>query len=119
MPKHLPRLTISRLILAVTALMVVYFLVAGGLNAVRSYHLRQEESRLRSEIQDLQRRYQRLEALRDYLNSDEYIEAVAREELGLVREGEVGIVVISTAPTPTPAPGQDADGQLWWESLIR
>ena len=44
---------------------------------------------------------QRLEALREYLNSNEYIEGVAREELGLVRQGETSIVVIPTIASPT------------------
>jgi hypothetical protein len=46
---------------------------------------------------------------------------VAREQLGLVREGETGIVVISTVPSPTPTPGAgpDAGRQLWWDVLTR
>lgn len=115
--RHLPRISVARLVLLATAAIVIYFLVAGAFTAVRSNQLRQEETRLRAEVEQLQRRYQRLEALRDYLNSDEYIELIAREELGLVREGEIGLVVISTAPTPTPEPDQQTD--LWWEALIR
>lgn len=99
-------------------LVAVYFLVAGAFNTVRSHNLRREESQLRTEIQQLQTRYQRLEALKEYLNSDEYIEAVAREQLGLVREGEIGFVGISSVPAPTPAPGQ-AEPELWWDVLIR
>lgn len=102
----------------VTAVAVVYFLITGAVNTVRSHQLRQEEGQLRSDIQRLESRYQRLQALKDYLNSDEYIEAVAREQLGLVREGETGFVVISTVPTPTPAPGE-AQPELWWDLLIR
>ena len=106
--------------LGVTALAVVYFLITGGFNAVRSHQLAQEEDRLQHEIAGLQHRYERLEALREYLNSDEYLEYVAREQLGLVREGETGIVVISTVPTPGPAPGQESAGsELWWDTLIR
>lgn len=107
----------------VTALVVIYFLVSGGLQAVRSYQLGQEEGRREEELRQLQERYRRLEALRDYLNSDEYIETVAREQLGLVRPGEQGIVVIAAAPTPTPEPGPDGEASpsqdLWWEDLIR
>lgn len=105
--------------LGVTALVVVYFLITGGFNAVRSHQLAQEESRLQNEIAGLQRRYERLGALREYLNSDEYLEYVAREQLGLVREGETGIVVISTVPAPVPAADQSGGGELWWDTLIR
>ncbi len=117
-PRHLPRISAARLTVAITAVAVVYFLVAGAFNTVRSHQWRQQEGQLRSEIQDLQSRYRRLEALKEYLNSDEYIERVAREQLGLVRPGEIGFVVISTAPMPTPEPGEEGS-ELWWDILIR
>jgi hypothetical protein len=69
-------------------------------------------------MEDLERRYDRLTALKEYLNSDEYIEAIAREQLGLVRKGETGFVAISTVPSPTPAPGEEPPS-LWWDVLIR
>lgn len=118
---HVPRISAARIVLAVTALVVVYFLVAGSFNAIRSHQLRQQQARLEADIQGLEERFQRLEALREYLNSDEYIEAVARQQLGLVREGETAFVVISTAPSPTPVPGveSDAEPELWWDILIR
>ena len=107
--------------LAVTALVVVYFLVSAGFSGIRAHQLRQQEGRLDTDIQQLQERYQRLDALRQYLKSDEYIEGVARQQLGLVRGGETGIVVVSTvaSPTPTPGAGPDAGPQLWWDVLIR
>jgi len=116
--KRFPRISTARLILVGTALIAVYFLVTGAVSAIRAHQLRQQESRLEADIQDLQTRYERLQALKDYLNSDEYIESVAREELGLVKKGEQGIVVISSAPAPTPAPDQ-GEPSLWWDVLIR
>jgi cell division protein FtsB len=83
---------------------------------VRSHQLSGEEDRLQSEIDDLETRYERLRALDDYLNSDEYIEAVAREQLGLVKPGETAFIAIPTQPSPTPAVGES---DLWWETLIR
>ncbi len=111
-------LSAAKLIVIVTTLAIVYFLVTAALGSVRSYQLHQREDRLRAEIQELQLRYQRLDALKDYLNSDEFIEAAAREQLGLVREGETGFVAISTQPSPTPAPGEPHP-ELWWDVLIR
>lgn len=118
MTKHLSKISTTRLILAITVLIVVYFLTVGVVHTVRSHQLGQREDSARAEIEQLLARHQRLEALKDYLNSDEYIEAVAREQLGFVREGEIGFVAISTVPAPTPAPGQ-APPELWWDVLIR
>ncbi len=108
-----------RIVLALTAVIVGYFLVTGATTALRTSRLSEREDRLGAEIAGLQQRYERLEALRQYLGSDEYIEAVAREQLGLVREDETSIVVISTAPSPTPDPDQPEEDELWWQVLIR
>ena len=118
MSKRLPKISAGRIVLAVTALVVAYFLVGGAFNAIRSHQLREQEGQLRSEIRDLQDRYRELQALQQYLGSDEYIEAVAREQLGLVRRGEIGIVAIPAEPSPIPRPGE-ADPELWWDVLIR
>jgi cell division protein FtsB len=116
--RQLPRLSAAKIVVFAASLIAVYFVVGGALNAVRSHHLRQEESQLREDVDLLQSRYDRLTALKDYLNSDEYIETVAREQLGLVRKGETGFLAISTVPTPTPAPDEEKPS-LWWDVLIR
>jgi cell division protein DivIC len=108
----------SRIIVLVTALAITYFLITAALGAVRSYQLQQREDRLRSEIAELQARYERLDALKAYLNSDEFIESAAREQLGLVRPGETGFITISSQPAPTPAPGEPR-AELWWDALLR
>ncbi len=119
MLRRFPRITGTRIVLGVTALIVGYFLVTGATTALRASRLSEREGRLEAEIAGLQQRYERLEALRQYLASDEYVEAVAREQLGLVREGETSIIVISTAPSPTPDPDQPEEDELWWQTLIR
>ncbi len=118
MSKHLSTFSTTKLIILITAVVIIYFLVTAGLGAVRSYQLHQREGRLRGEVQELQARYDRLQALKDYLNSDEYVEAAAREQLGLVREGETGFVAISSQPARTPGP-DDPHPELWWDVLIR
>jgi len=118
MSKQLPGSPASRIVLLVTALAITYFLITAALGAVRAYQLEQREDRLRTEIAELQARYERLDALKGYLNSDEFIEAAAREQLGLVRPGETGFITISSQPAPTPAPG-DPHPELWWDALLR
>jgi cell division protein FtsB len=116
------------LVLLATAVVVVYLIFTAASNAIQSFQLGQDEDRLRDEVRGLEERYQRLSALRDYLNSDEYIEWVARRELGLVGPGEAGIIVQSAA-TPAPSEGEEEEDQgaqaeqgqqqgRWWEDVI-
>jgi cell division protein FtsB len=116
------------LVLLATAVVVVYLIFTVASNAIQSFQLGQDEGRLRDEVQGLQERYNRLTALRDYLNSDEYIEWVARRELGLVGPGETGIIVLSEA-TPVSSQGEVQGEQGWqaeqgqqqhltWEDII-
>ena len=118
MLKRFPSLSGGRIIFLVTVAIVGYFLLTFALSYVRGGQLNAQEERLTTEIADLQAKYDRLQALEEYLKSDEYIEAVAREQLGLVKSGEVAYVAISTQATPTPAPGAPRQ-DLWWETLIR
>jgi len=109
-------------VLLATAVVVVYLVFTAASNAIQSFQLGQDEDRLRDEVQGLQERYDRLSALRDYLNSDEYIEWAARHELGLVGPGETGIIVLSE-PTPAPSEGEGEEEQgqqqdRWWEDII-
>jgi len=91
----------KRWIILLTAVVAVYFIFTAASNTLQAIQVGQEEERLRQEVDGLAEWHNRLTALRDYWKSDEYIELVARRELGLVRPGELGIVVIS-AVTPTP-----------------
>jgi cell division protein FtsB len=115
------------LVLLATAVVVVYLIFTAASNAIQSVQLGQDEDRLRDEVQGLEERYHDLSVLRGYLNSDEYIEWVARRELGLVGPGEMGIIVLS-APTSVPSEGEaEEDGSQaeqghqqsrWWEDII-
>jgi cell division protein FtsB len=115
--KNLTRLSTGRMIFMGTAVIVIYFLGTFTMNLIQTQQLDDEETRLIAEIQDLQARYERLQELEEYLNSDAYVETVAREQLGLVKEGEISYVAISSVPTPTPVPGEDPP--LWWQALAR
>ncbi len=118
-PRHFPKPNAARLILAAATLVVVYFLAAATLNLVHSQQLGQAQTTLEADIQGLQARYERLQELRSYLDSDQYIEAMARQQLGLVFEGEAGFVVISTLPAPSPIRGEEDEPELWWDVLTR
>ena len=56
---------------------------------------------------------QYLQAVKDYVSSDAYIEQQARRQLGYVRDGEIGFAVVSPPPVQTAQPSGD-----WWERLF-
>jgi cell division protein DivIC len=71
----------------------------------RTYELRREAARLVRERDELVRRNAELREEIRLLYRPEYIERLAREQLGLVRPGEVPVIVVE--PTPPPAPTGD------------
>ena len=119
---RLPRLTPTRVVLFLAALAVGYFVFTAVGDALLSQRLGRDEQRLQNEISDLQRQQQELVAIRDYLQTDGYIEGVARRLLGLVRPGET-LVIVSSSVTPAPVDAEDAAQaptpayRHWWENL--
>ncbi len=56
------------------------------------YELKQEEIALNTEIEDEKKKNLELNVNQDYYTSDAYIEKVAREQLGLVKPGEIEFI---------------------------
>jgi len=110
-------LSTTQLVMVLAALVVGYLLFAAAGDVLRSHRLNRNEERVRNEISELQRQHQELEALRDEMLTDEYIEGVARRVLGLVRPGETLITVSSATPEPTPERDRIRRGQPWWHAL--
>ena len=116
---HLPRLrpiTFGPLhvLLPMVALLVALFGYAALQTAAQNYHLAEERRVVEAEIHALRTRQAELEGLREYLLSDEYVEAVARSRFGLAYPGET--VVLVDAP-PSEEPGREP-GERWWEVLF-
>ena len=118
-----PRLPLLPAIVGTALIAIVYLGFTTGSYVVHYYQLRHEERDLRTEIVELDSEQQQLTSVRDYLRSDEYVEQVARQTLGLVRPGETLVIVSGTDPEPTPTPvgplatpvpGDDD----WWKALF-
>ena len=56
------------------------------------YELKQEEIALNAQIEDEKKKNLELNVNQDYYTSDAYIEKVAREQLGLVKPGEIEFI---------------------------
>jgi cell division protein FtsB len=117
---RLPRLSLTRVVILLAVGVVGYLLFSAVGDTLLSLRLSSDQQRLEQQISDLRQQHDRLQEIRDYLQTDAYIEGVARRVLGLVRPGET-LVIVSSNVTPAPAatPGADAktDTQSWWERL--
>jgi cell division protein FtsB len=107
-------ITLRRLIIGFTLVAVSYFIFAGVTGAFRNQQLDGRKEALEQEIAQLEQDRAQLEAVREYLTSDEYIERAARSQLGLVRPGELGVVIV--APTPDDEAGDVA--RPWWKRFF-
>ena len=106
-----PGLTPRRVMIVAALFIVGYFALLVVSNAITHHRLAREEAALRTEIALLERREARLRALREYMQSDTFVEAVAREN-GLVRPGEIAVVQVGpdgAVETPSMRPGDP-----WW-----
>lgn len=83
------------------------------------YQVRREAARLVRERDDLRRQNAQLREEIRLLHTPEYIERLAREQLGLVRPGEIAVILVQPTPAPTTAPAQKDAGDGWWTRLRR
>ncbi len=110
-PNRLAQFLYGLLPLSITVAVLFVLVVIGG-KAMQGYEMRQEARALEQRIEQLKQQHEQLSKELGYYRSDEYVEKVAREELGLVRPGEVAVAMAipedrrtsSLLPTPTPAP---------------
>jgi len=122
---RLPHLPLTPLLVCAAVLTVTYVSFTTWRYVAHNYRLHEEETQLRRDIAELNREHAQLVAVRDYLKSDEYVEYVARNTLGLVRPGETLVIVSGSAPTPapaepegTPTPAGAATSEPWWRELF-
>ncbi len=113
----------------VIAVAVLLVLVVIGGKAVQGYEMRQEAKALEQRVEQMRKQYRQLTKELDYYRADEYIEKVAREELGLTKPGEVSVALVLPEdrrpsylmPTPTPLPIAVPSGTptpIWQKWLV-
>lgn len=88
------------------------------------YQLNQQASGIRQDIAQLKDRNTELRRQTEYLQSPEYVERVAREQLGLVRPDDIALVLVSPSvrevppeapPVPSKAPSKTLPNwERWW-----
>ena len=111
-----PGLTPRRVMIVAAFFIVAYFVVLVVSNAITHLQLAQKEDVLRSEIYQLERRESRLLGVQAYMQSDLFIEAVAREN-GLVRPGETAVIQVPGGAPATGVPSLRPDEPWWFRYL--
>ena len=115
MPRpRVPTFGPAHMVIVVALLLMGLFVYAAFQTAVQSHRLQIQERSLRAEIAELQLQHAELEGLQAYIESDEYVEAFARANFGLVMPGEIAVEV--DAPQIPPAIREP--GERWWEPLF-
>jgi cell division protein FtsB len=117
LPK-LPRPSFTQAVLLLALAVIGYFAFVAVGGTLLSQRVNQQEQELRQEVTALEADQATLEAIREYLWTDEYVEGVARRMLGLVRKGE-SLVIVAPSVTATPAIEEDTQEikRRWWEEL--
>ena len=111
----------TQLVTVVVATMAISMIVDFGRKATANYRIQREEIRLEQEIAAERVQHEALLARREYVQTDEYVEQVAREELKWARAGETVIIPIplkrKPPPTPetSPAPGKLSQREFYWQ----
>lgn len=108
---------------AVAVAICAALLLAFGSAYWDGYQLRRGAARLARERDELRLQNAQLREEIRLLNTPEYIERLAREQLGLVRPGEIAVILVKPGPTPDPpesAPRREVEEQRpWWVRLLR
>jgi cell division protein FtsB len=103
-------LTPSRLIVIASLFITLYFGLTIVGNWFHQYQLDRQNAELESQIAQSKADLGLLQALQEWMQSDGFIETMARRQ-GLVMPGDKPIVVVAPTPETTPADSAGA----WWE----
>ncbi len=106
--------------IAALAILLVLGVALGGAYW-DGYRLRREAAEMARERDLLRRQNTQLREEIRLLNTPEYIERIAREQLGLVRPGEIAIMLMRPTPAPPPPPAAASEKleERWWSRLLR
>ena len=115
-------LTDKRFIIIIAVLVLVLLLMNFNQRMVLLSKLRSQEKQLEQEKAELVGTQYALQTQIAYANSDEAVEEWAREEGGMIQDGDVPIVLVApdgyVQPTSTPLPMIEDEvepWEIWWE----
>lgn len=90
------KLPVVKMIVIFTVSIVILLTVDFGQRAARGYQVRREEEKLTMQVNALTKAHDALLSRLDYVQSDAYIEEVARDELKWSKPGETVVIILAT-----------------------
>lgn len=117
---HFPKLFYSKWFLAAILILLVGVFVVELRQWQAREAINKEISHLEAERQALEQKNRDLEKSLSYFSSDSYKEKLAREQLGLKREGEVVINFpkVSNEQSSEGEPVVRSNPQKWWQYIF-
>jgi cell division protein FtsB len=100
-------LSTPKIVAIVTFTLVAVLSVDFGRKALENYQIRRQVEWLQQQVKAEQDTNQALQDRLEYAQSDAYVEEAARESLGLVKVGEVPVVVVQGAQSPSSTSTQE------------
>ncbi len=117
-------ISFTQFVAIIVAIVALSLVIDFGRKAAINYRIQQEVDRLEQEVAAARQEQQRLLALKAYVQTDEYVEKAARQELRWSRPGETVVIVrpIVRQATPPPQPvrpstepsGAKSCWREWW-----
>jgi cell division protein FtsB len=117
-------ISFTQFVAIIVAIVALSLVIDFGRKAAINYRIQREVDRLEQEVAAARQEQQRLLALKAYVQTDEYVEKVAREELRWSQPGETVVIVKpivrQTAPAaqamgPPPSPTvAKSYWREWW-----
>ena len=105
-----------QLLLLLVLTVALYFGAALAGEMIASQRIDQQEAALNTQIHQLQTANAGLKARVQDAQTDAFVERQARDELGLVRQGDVPVIVVNAPAPPPPAPPAPAPKPAHWQN---
>jgi len=123
--KHGLQFPFTQFIAIIVITISLFLVIDFGRRTAASYQIRDEAARLEQEVAAAHAYHAALEARLSYVQSDAYVEEVARTRLKWAREGETVVVVMATPQAASQSASGDqppstnglvpqSPWQAWW-----
>lgn len=100
LPRRSPRKKIHRLWKYILSFFLLYCLVSFAGSLFNLYKMNQQLAMMEEQVTKLQAKNSQLRKTISQIQSDGYVEKIAREQLGLVRRNETLIITTSSSKKP-------------------